>query len=149
MKEMIFRSEKGGKYFLNDESVDVSCMYHLSCLTRVFREILKENNVICGYVEKDSEEIIQLAEPQKSELFEELLKQCIEFRCNASVEKGECTIIRQLPIKVAISESNKLIALNKVHAIYKSVRGGYNIKVSGYENSSLDHYCDSDSRMWD
>ncbi len=35
------------------------------------------------------------------------------------------------------------------HLIYKSARGGYNIKTLTYEDSSLDCYCYSDSRIWD
>ncbi len=35
------------------------------------------------------------------------------------------------------------------HLIYKSSRGGYNIKTKGYSDSSLDHYCYIDSGKWD
>ncbi len=35
------------------------------------------------------------------------------------------------------------------HLIYKSARGGYNIKTLTYEDSSLDYYCYSDSHIWD
>lgn len=35
------------------------------------------------------------------------------------------------------------------HLIYTSVRGGYNIKTKGYEDSSLDHYSYIDSRRYD
>lgn len=35
------------------------------------------------------------------------------------------------------------------HLIYKSMRGGYNIKTKGYADSSLDHYCYIDSNRWD
>lgn len=37
----------------------------------------------------------------------------------------------------------------RIHLIYKSSRGGYNIKTQGYEDSSLTHYCWKDSRTWD
>lgn len=37
----------------------------------------------------------------------------------------------------------------KKHLIYKSARGGYNIKTLGYSDSSLDHYSFIDSRSWD
>ena len=35
------------------------------------------------------------------------------------------------------------------HLIYKSMRGGYNIKTQNYRDSSMDHYCWLDSRSWD
>lgn len=35
------------------------------------------------------------------------------------------------------------------HLIYRSARGGYNIKTQSYEDSSLDHYCFYDSHRWD
>ena len=35
------------------------------------------------------------------------------------------------------------------HLIYRSARGGYNIKTQTYEDSSLDHYCYYDSHRWD
>ena len=35
------------------------------------------------------------------------------------------------------------------HLIYRSARGGYNIKIQSYEDSSLDHYCYYDSHIWD
>ena len=35
------------------------------------------------------------------------------------------------------------------HLIYRSARGGYNIKTQTYEDSSLDHYCYYDSQKWD
>ncbi len=35
------------------------------------------------------------------------------------------------------------------HLIYKSSRGGYNIKTKGYSDSSLDHYCFVDTGKWD
>lgn len=37
----------------------------------------------------------------------------------------------------------------RLHLIYKSARGGYNIKTQTYEDSSLDHYCFYDSHRWD
>ena len=37
----------------------------------------------------------------------------------------------------------------RLHLIYKSARGGYNIKTQTYEDSSLDHYCYYDSHRWD
>ena len=35
--------------------------------------------------------------------------------------------------------------LKRKHLIYRSARGGYNIKTQSYEDSSLDHYCFYDS----
>lgn len=35
------------------------------------------------------------------------------------------------------------------HLIYRSARGGYNIKTQNYRDSSMDHYCWIDSRKWD
>lgn len=37
----------------------------------------------------------------------------------------------------------------RLHLIYRSSRGGYNIKTQTYEDSSLDHYCFYDSHEWD
>ncbi len=37
----------------------------------------------------------------------------------------------------------------RLHLIYESSKGGYNIKTQTYEDSSLDHYCYYDSRIWD
>ena len=37
----------------------------------------------------------------------------------------------------------------RIHLIYRSSRGGYNIKTQTYEDSSLDHYCFYDSHKWD
>lgn len=39
--------------------------------------------------------------------------------------------------------------LKRKHLIYRSARGGYNIKTQSYEDSSLDHYCYYDSHRWD
>ena len=35
------------------------------------------------------------------------------------------------------------------HLIYKSMRGGYNIKTQNYRDSSMDHYSWKDSNRWD
>ena len=39
--------------------------------------------------------------------------------------------------------------LKRRHLIYRSGRGGYNIKTQEYRDSSLDHYCFTDSHTWD
>lgn len=36
----------------------------------------------------------------------------------------------------------------RLHLIYRSARGGYNIKTQTYEDSCLDHYCFYDSQRW-
>ena len=35
------------------------------------------------------------------------------------------------------------------HLIYRSSRGGYNIKTQSYNDRSVEHYCFHDSRSWD
>lgn len=47
-----------------------------------------------------------------------------------------------------ITIPNDKPALRK-HLVYKSTRGGYNIKTKGYCDSSLDHYSFLDSGKWD
>lgn len=47
---------------------------------------------------------------------------------------------------ITISNNNPVL---RKHLIYKSTRGGYNIKTKGYSDSSLDHYCFIDSSKWD
>ncbi len=48
--------------------------------------------------------------------------------------------------KINIPKDNPVL---RKHLIYKSSRGGYNIKTKGYSDSSLDHYCYIDSEKWD
>lgn len=47
---------------------------------------------------------------------------------------------------ITISRNNPVL---RKHLIYKSSRGGYNIKTKGYSDSSLDHYCFVSSQKWD
>lgn len=47
---------------------------------------------------------------------------------------------------ITISKDNPVL---RKHLIYRSTRGGYNIKTKGYSDSSLDHYCFVDSHKWD
>lgn len=47
---------------------------------------------------------------------------------------------------IIISEKNPVL---RKHLIYRSARGGYNIKTKGYSDSSLDHYSFIDSHKWD
>lgn len=47
---------------------------------------------------------------------------------------------------IIIPDENPVL---RKHLIYKSTRGGYNIKTKGYSDSSLDHYCFIDSKKWD
>ncbi len=47
---------------------------------------------------------------------------------------------------ITIPKDNPVL---RKHLIYKSSRGGYNIKTKGYSDSSLDHYCYIDSHKWD
>lgn len=47
-------------------------------------------------------------------------------------------------ITISQSEPEK-----RMHLIYRSGRGGYNIKTRGYDDSTLDHYCFRDSHQWD
>lgn len=47
---------------------------------------------------------------------------------------------------IIISDENPVL---RKHLVYKSTRGGYNIKTKGYSDSSLDHYCFVDSKRWD
>lgn len=73
----------------------------------------------------------------------------LKTRCYANIETEYTDIIRQLPFKVAMQESDKILSLNIKHSIYASVRGGYNIKTIKYDNKSLDHHCYYDSKTWD
>lgn len=143
-------SRIGSRYILNGEELDISEMYNLSegLLPRILRQLLDNWKNEYFFHKSETTYVYYVSEEHK-EYFENLVKECIEYRCNKSADIGRCEILRQLPMKVAIEESDKLIALGKKHAIYSSARGGYNIKVHDYTNSSLDRYCYYDSGMWD
>ncbi len=139
-----------GVFILNNETLDSTGMYNLSIplVSRIIRQLLDNSKIKYQYVKSENIEVFRV-DKTNHKFFYELVKDCIEYRCSQSADIGSCEIIRQLPIRVAIDESDKLIALNKKHAIYSSSRGGYNIKVKDYKNGKLEHYQYFDSKMWD
>jgi hypothetical protein len=143
-------SKTNGLFMLNGNVLDKSEMYNLSVLMvpRIIRQLLDNSEIQYENFRSKDLEIFRV-DKSNQVIFEEMVKQCIEYRCSQSADIGSCEILRQLPISVAIEESDKLIALGKKHAIYASARGGYNIKVKDYRNGRLDQYCYYDSKMWD
>jgi len=139
-----------GLFILNDNTLDKSEMYNLSVsmVPRIISQLLDNSEILYEHSKSKVAEIFRV-DQSNQEFFEQMVKQCIEYRCSQSADGGGCEILRQLPIKIAIEESDKLIALGKKHAIYASARGGYNIKVRDYRNGILDQYCYYDSKMWD
>jgi len=139
-----------GLLVLNGNSLDNSEMYRFSVpmIPRIIRQLLDNKKMIYGHLKTEDVEIFRV-DKSNEEFFETMVKQCIEYRCSASADFGNCEILRQLPIRIAIGESDKLIALDKKHAIYPSVRGYYNIKVQDYTNDLLNGYCYHDSNTWD
>ncbi len=63
---------------------------------------------------------------------------------NRSIGLGEIRGDFSSSTTISLKEPEK-----RKHLIYKSARGGYNIKTLSYCDSSLDHYCYMDSRKWD
>lgn len=137
-------------YYLNGDVVDTSNVYDLSLglAMWVVKNILDELKISYSYIENGSDKMISVNHASKS-FFEKIVTETFSIRLSKSATRGSFTIIRQLPRKVLMEESNRLVSMNKEHAIYSSARGGYNIKVRDYANSALDYYCYTDSKVWD
>lgn len=65
---------------------------------------------------------------------------------NAMVGRNSCENPNDKKDNLIISKEEPTL---RRHLIYKSSRGGYNIKTLGYNDSSLDHYSFLDSKKWD
>lgn len=76
----------------------------------------------------------EIASNVRSELGESYARNYENGNPNGTID--ELTISKDEPLK-------------RKHLIYRSARGGYNIKTQSYEDSSLDHYCYYDSQRWD
>lgn len=76
----------------------------------------------------------EIASNVRSELGESYARNYESGNPNGTID--ELTISKDEPLK-------------RKHLIYRSARGGYNIKTQSYEDSSLDHYCYYDSQRWD
>jgi hypothetical protein len=139
-----------GLFILNGDKLAQTEMYDLSVsmVPRIIRQLLDNSKIDYNYSNSSAVETFSV-DISSQELFEQMVRECIEYRCSLSAASGYSQILRQLPIRVAIEESDKLIAIGKKHAIYTSAHGGYNIKVKGYINGKLEHYSHTESRMWD
>ena len=142
--------KNSGLFVLNGDTLAKEGIYNLSIplVPRIIRQLLDNSEINYQYEKYKDTEIFRVHKSNQN-LFEKMVTECIEFRCSDSVNHGNCDILRQLPIRVAIEESDKLMHLCKKHAIYPSDRGGYNIKVEGYSNSKLNQYYYNETRMWD
>jgi hypothetical protein len=132
---------------LNDIVLDKSAMYQFSVeiVPKIIKQLLDHSGIRYQHETSNDSEIFSVNRSDK-EKFEEIIKQCIEYRCSNISNTGHCEILRQLPMHVAIIESNKLVTLGKKHAIYKSIGGKYNIKVKDYKNDSLGVYSRCNSK---
>lgn len=102
-----------------------------------FEQLISTSNLIMNYGNK-SEKQKQADEKESSIAWER------HNLFNRSIELGEICGDFNSSTTISLEEPEK-----RKHLIYKSVRGGYNIKTLGYCDSSLDHYCYRDSGKWD
>ena len=143
-------NKETGFFILSDTTIDKENIYSLSIpmVSRLISKLLDNSGVGYQYEKLQETEIFRVNKSNR-EKFELLVKQCFEYRCSNSVNHGNCDVLRQLPIRVAVEESNKLIILGKKHAIYPAKLGGYDIKVENYTNSKLNEYYYNQTGMWD
>ena len=142
--------ENDGQFVLDDILLNKVGIYCLSIpiIPRIIRQLLDNSKINYEYEKRKNSEVFRVHRNEQK-FFKQMVMECFEFRCSESVNNSKSEILRQLPILVAIEESDKLVHLGKKHSIYPSSRGGYNIKVEGYSNPKLNQYYYNETKMWD
>lgn len=100
--------------------------------------MLQVSNAIMNYGKDPRQHIIDLEHSEREWDFYSFLskKQGIDINGNPNEINDQLVVPKDEPQK-------------RKHLIYKSSRGGYNIKTQNYRDSSMDHYCWMDSKQWD
>lgn len=100
--------------------------------------MLQVSNAIMNYGKDPRQHKVDLEHSEREWEFYSFMarKQGINIKGNPNEINDQLTIPRDEPQK-------------RKHLIYKSSRGGYNIKTQNYRDSSMDHYCWMDSETWD
>lgn len=127
----IREENEGTSFVLDGLLLDTSKMYHLSIpmFSKIMMKLLQKST-ISGYEYCDfgSAEIFKV-DKKDQKLFEKVINDCINYRCCDMKKFIKYDMLSQLPMDIAIEESDKLITLGKKHSIYKSFIVGYNIRV--------------------
>lgn len=140
-------------FVFSDGSITEYLIYaHVVSVLRIASEILMSKHIYVETIIVDREIKRLTVNLKDSQNLKDAVKEAAEKRCSHEVDDlPKVNIIRQLPWKIVIDESNKIAKLGILHAIYASACGGYNIKVfKPYENPSLNFYCCySSTLVWD
>ena len=146
-------SNSGNKleYRLNLDGENITgIIYSLSINPlRIIKYVLDNTNVANTTVGDKNEISEIIVDREDLHLLIKTTNEVLSMRCFGKIETKYQNIMRQLPFGIAMQESDNLISIDEPHAIYKSARGGYNIKTLKYYNNNLNHYSSYNSRKWD
>lgn len=139
-------SRKDNGYVLfklsNKEKIDCEIYDHSINPLEITFTLLQKAKIEVQNIEKDNNKFHSISTNESDkDILVKTLKEVLEKRCSSRVKKTFKSVLHQLPFQIAIQESDNLIKMGIVHAIYASNHSGYNIKtLVKYENTALDQY---------